>query len=123
MEKLATEGTPKEIQIVLSWLIDTRRLTVALPQDKFEAWLKSLDAIISTRDCLKEALESLEVQLNHASLLAKAHAGISMNLIVTRRPDRIVWSDSCPFGVGGYPLVMGGRSLEDTDPVLQSHLW
>jgi hypothetical protein len=48
MEKLATEGTPEEIQIVLGWLIDTRRLLVALPQDKFEALLKSLDAIIST---------------------------------------------------------------------------
>jgi hypothetical protein len=149
MEKLATEGTPEEIQIVLGWLIDTRRLLVALPQDKFEAWLKSLDTIISTRDCLKEALESLEGQLNHASfviplarhfwtriralknsqskkqcrlcvqdealadfvlwqsLLAKAHAGISMNLIVTRRPDRIVWSDSCPFGIGGFRLHNG----------------
>jgi hypothetical protein len=66
MEKLATEGTLEEIQIVLGWLIDTRRLLVALPQDKFEAWLKSLDAIISMRDCLKEALKSLQGQLNHA---------------------------------------------------------
>jgi hypothetical protein len=149
MEKLATEGTPEEIQIVLGWLIDTRRLLVALPQDKFEAWLNSLDAIISTQNCPKEALESLEGQLNHASfviplarhfltriralknsrsnkqcrlhvkdealadfvlwrsLLAKAHAGISMNLIVTRRPDRIVWSDSCPFGIGGFRLHNG----------------
>jgi hypothetical protein len=149
MEKLATEGTPEEIQIVLGWLIDTRRLVVALPQDKFEAWLKYLDAIISTQDCLKEALKSLEGQLNHASfvvplarhfltriralkntrsnkqcrlhakdealadfvlwqsLLAKAHAGISMNLIVTRRPNQIVWSDSCPFGIGGFRLHNG----------------
>jgi hypothetical protein len=143
MEKLATEGTPEEIQIVLGWLIDTRRLLAALPQDKSEAWLNSLDAIISTRNCLKEALESLEGQLkNHASfviplaralknsrsnkqcrlcikdepladfvlwpsLLAKAHAGISMNLIVTRRPDRIVWYDSCPFGIGGFRLHNG----------------
>jgi hypothetical protein len=149
MEKLATEGTPEEIQIVPGWLIDTHRLLVALPQDKFEAWLKSLDAIISRQDCLKEALESLEGHLNHASfvvpsarhfltriralrnsrsnkqcrlhvkdealadfvlwrlLLAKAHAGISMNLIVTRQPDRIVWSDSCPFGIGGFRLHNG----------------
>jgi hypothetical protein len=149
MEKLATEGTPEEIQIVLGWLLDTRRLLVALPQDKFEAWLGSLDDIITTRHCLKEALESLEGQLNHASfviplarhfltriralknsrsnkqcrlyvkdevladfvlwrsLLAKAHSGISMNLIVTRRPNRLVWSDSCPCGIGGFRLHSG----------------
>jgi hypothetical protein len=144
LEKLVKEGTPKEVQIVLGWLLNTSRLLVALPQDKFEAWLQTLEAIISDRHCLEEALESLEGQLNQASyviplarhilawirtrkdsrpneksqlclnedevadlvlwkaLLSKAHLGISMNLIVTRRPNRIVWSDSCPFGIGGF---------------------
>jgi hypothetical protein len=27
-----------------------------------------------------------------------------MNLLVTREPDRICWSDACPFGFGGYSL-------------------
>ena len=27
-----------------------------------------------------------------------------MNLIVTRRPSRLNWSDSCPFGLGGFLL-------------------
>jgi hypothetical protein len=59
LEKLVKEGTPDEIQIVLGWLLDTRRLLVALPQDKFEAWLQTLNAIISDRYCPKEKLESL----------------------------------------------------------------
>ena len=32
-----------------------------------------------------------------------------MNLIVTRRPSRICWSDSCPFGLGGF-LLRSGRA-------------
>jgi hypothetical protein len=34
--------------------------------------------------------------------LRLAHQGISMNLLTIRRPTRIAWSDSCPFGLGGY---------------------
>jgi hypothetical protein len=30
-----------------------------------------------------------------------------MNLIVTRRPNRLVWSDSCPYGIGGFRLHNG----------------
>ena len=38
MEKLIKEGTPKEAQIILGWLLDMWRLPVALPlQDKFDA--------------------------------------------------------------------------------------
>ena len=37
-------------------------------------------------------------------ILARANAGISMNLIATRQPDRICWSDACPVGIGGYSL-------------------
>jgi hypothetical protein len=149
IEKLLREGAPAEVQIVLGWLLNTRLLIVALPDDKFEAWLASLDKIISSRSCTKEALDSLEGQLNHASyviplarhfltriralknsrankksrlkvtgevlddfvlwrgLLARAHQGISMNLIVTRQPTRLGWSDSCPFGIGGFRLHSG----------------
>jgi hypothetical protein len=32
-----------------------------------------------------------------------------MNLIVTRRPNRICWSDACPFGIGGF-LLRSGRA-------------
>ena len=37
MSKLAAKGTRKEIQVVLDWLLDTRRLILVLPQDKYLA--------------------------------------------------------------------------------------
>ena len=40
-------------------------------------------------------------------LLRRANAGTSMNLIVTRRPSIICWSDSRPFGLGGFLLRLG----------------
>jgi len=36
--KLKAEGKSSETQIVLGWTINTRKLTVALPKDKFIAW-------------------------------------------------------------------------------------
>jgi hypothetical protein len=147
--KLLAEGAPAEIQIVLGWLMDTRRLLVALPDDKYQAWLATITRIVESKVCTKEDLETLEGQLNHAAyviplarhflsriraarnarsnkksrikmddlmladlklwteLLAKANRGISMNLIVTRRPNRLCWSDACPFGIGGFLLRTG----------------
>ena len=35
-------------------------------------------------------------------LLQVASSGISMNLLTIRTPTRLSWSDSCPFGLGGY---------------------
>ena len=36
--------------------------------------------------------------------LKSAREGISINLLVVRTPTRLAWSDSCPFGLGGYTL-------------------
>ena len=144
--KLEAEGSPAEIQTVLGWNIDTRRMLVSLPDDKFEAWTEELREFRSRPSCPRSAMETLVGRLNHTSLvmpdsrqflsrirasmgldgkrphsvridpevredmilweefLAVANRGISLNLLVTRRPDRIGWSDSCPFGMGGYSL-------------------
>ena len=40
-------------------------------------------------------------------LLRQANAGISMNLVVTRKPSRICWSVSRPFGLKGFLLRSG----------------
>jgi hypothetical protein len=41
-----------------------------------------------------------------------------MNLLVTREPDMVCWSDACPLGIGGYSL--SGRAwrlrIPDTSP-------
>jgi len=36
--------------------------------------------------------------------LDQARRGISINLLTVRTPTRMAWSDSCPFGLGGYSL-------------------
>ena len=42
------------------------------------------------------------------SFLEKARSGISMNKITIRQPTKICWSDSCPFGIGGF--LLSGRA-------------
>jgi hypothetical protein len=151
LPKLLAEGAPAEQQIVLGWLLDTRRLLVSLPEDKYLAWVAAIENFIKSKGGTKEGIDTLEGQLNHAAyviplarhfltrlrtasnsrtnkkswikitrllladlelwieLLRRANVGISMNLIVTRRPNRLNWSDSCPFGLGGF-LLKSGRA-------------
>jgi hypothetical protein len=47
--------------------------------------------------------EKLDLEL-WIKILAISAAGISINRVVVRQPDCIIWSDSCPYGVGGYHL-------------------
>lgn len=148
-DKLAAEGRSSEIQIVLGWRINTRRLEVSLPDDKFRAWSQDVREAISRRGVSRRELESMVGRLTHAShliplsrhflneirrrfenlprharkshfirfsreeledltlwqdFLKKANEGISMNLLTVRNPTRLAWSDSCPFGLGGYTL-------------------
>jgi hypothetical protein len=49
--KLLAEGTPAEIQVVLGWILDTRRLLVLLPLDKFEEWTNDIDEILKNKSC------------------------------------------------------------------------
>ena len=43
IEKALAEGTPTELLIVLGWELDTRRLRINLPEDKFVAWSADID--------------------------------------------------------------------------------
>jgi hypothetical protein len=52
--------------------------------------------------------EELEDLALWGFFLEKAHAGISLNRVTTRRPSKICWSDSCPFGIGGF--LLSGRA-------------
>ena len=146
LPKLIAEGGPTEVQTVLGWRIDTRRLLISLPDDKFRAWVADIEGMEKTGECRYQVLDQLVGRLNHASqiipparhflsriratlrprrhktrklslgrevvadialwktILAEANRGISLNLMVTRQPDRICWSDACPFGLGGYSL-------------------
>ena len=162
--KLMAEGSPDEVQIVPGWQIDTRRLMISLPDDKYHAWLGELTRIEQTGQCRFKELDQLIGRLNHSAyvvpitgnflsrlrsllnprrhdmhvvrwdpdtiadvtlwkgILARANRGISMNLISTREPDRICWSDACPLGIGGYSL--SGRAWRiqiPTSSIVRGH--
>jgi hypothetical protein len=67
LSKLAEEGTLSETAIVLGWLINTRKLTISLPADKFNSWRIDINTIISQRKATIEDLECLIGRLNHAA--------------------------------------------------------
>jgi hypothetical protein len=56
---------------------------------------KSRQLIPITDNCRRD----LEIMTN---IIKIVHNGISMNIIVYRRPAHIYRSDSCPTGLGGY---------------------
>ncbi len=48
-----------------------------------------------------------DISLFDKIFLPKAHTGINMNLITYRRPTHILWSDTCPSGLGGFSTNTG----------------
>jgi len=51
-----------------------------------------------------QALTDLEFWL---SLLKRAHEGVSMNIIIDRKPTNIILTNACPQGIGGYSPTSG----------------
>lgn len=153
VEKWKAEGVPREIQMVLGWLINTRRMLLCLPRDKYTAYLKDVEEVISKQGHMNlNQLESLIGKLQHwsyviplanhflASLrrrvsktkensenhfmakfkrfrlsheelanlelwkdfLKQAHNGISLNGLTLQKPTRWSFSDSRPYGLGGF---------------------
>ncbi len=91
LEKAEAEGTPNELLIVLGWLLDTRRLLISLPQDKYIAWTNDLKAIINPPRAAHKyipgkTLESMEGRLQHVATVMPL-AGHFMHLVrdATRR--------------------------------------
>jgi hypothetical protein len=67
LPKLLVEGAPAEQQIVWGWLLDTRRLLVSLPEDKCLAWIAAIKKFMKLKGGMKEGINTLEDQLNHAA--------------------------------------------------------
>jgi hypothetical protein len=63
---LEAEGTRAELQIVLGWEMNTRRLLVILPFDKFVAWTSDISNVIRTQRVTLGGLHTLVGRLNHA---------------------------------------------------------
>jgi hypothetical protein len=64
---LIAEGTPEEIQAVLGWSIDTRRLLLSLPTNKFDAWMLDIKQISSAGKTTFGNLDTTVGRLNHAA--------------------------------------------------------
>lgn len=72
--KLDAEGRPSEIRIVIGWGVDTRKMVVFLPEDKFQAWLSDVQEATTggkttARKTTAGKLESLIGHLNHTSMM------------------------------------------------------
>jgi hypothetical protein len=91
LEKAEAEGTPNEVLIVLGWLLDTRRLLISLPQDKFITWTNDLKAIINPLRESKgfisgKTLESIEGPFQHvATVIPLAGHFLNRVRVVTQR--------------------------------------
>ncbi|NER26088.1 MAG: hypothetical protein F6J96_36450 [Symploca sp. SIO1C2] len=68
-KKLSAEGRPSEVAIILGWEMDTRKLLLSLPEDKYQAWKSDLEETIRVGGDSVKGLESLIGRLNHDSYL------------------------------------------------------
>jgi hypothetical protein len=85
-----------------SFLIPLSRHFLNGLRDRLTSLLKHKRSNRTARQVIRlTADEIADLQL-WSLFLEKAEAGISMNLLTIRVPTGLAWSDSCPFGVGGY---------------------
>jgi hypothetical protein len=155
IDKAIAEGTPSEVQTILGWQIDTRKLLIKLPDEKFGTWksdtihawergkagqkinyaeiqtlIGRLQHTASILQTGRHFLNRLRKAEEHArrpqsrrairltasackdlklwvTFLEKANRGIDLNLLVDRKPDRMIRTDACEHGLGGYSLTTG----------------
>ena len=67
LPKLVAEGRPEEVQTVLGWTLNTRRIEIALPSDKYLAWLADIRGIRESGNCSHAALDTPVGRLNHTA--------------------------------------------------------
>ena len=46
LTNLISKGTPDEINLVLSWLIDTRRFAISFPDEKNQSWTSQINNVL-----------------------------------------------------------------------------
>ena len=67
LSKLKEEGSVSEKFTLLGWDINTRKLTIALPEKKFSRWSNEICQILSKKKVSYAVLESMIGRLNHAA--------------------------------------------------------
>lgn len=63
--KLFAEGALEEQKIILGWLFDFRRLTAALPENKFVAWSTHISSMLNAGKVTPNELEQPIGRLGH----------------------------------------------------------
>jgi hypothetical protein len=77
-QKFKAEGALEERKTILGWLFDFRKLTVALPENKFVAWSDSINSMLATEKSTPRELEQLIGRLGHlASIIPMIHHFLS----------------------------------------------
>jgi len=69
LKKLRAEGQLSESKTILGWLINTRTLTISLPEIKASVWYQEIEAIIEEGRVHYKRLESLLGRLNHIAYI------------------------------------------------------
>jgi hypothetical protein len=65
MSKFRAEAMPEETKIMLGWLLDTRKMVIALPDNKVQGWTALIDKMLASPSCSAKALEELIGRLEH----------------------------------------------------------
>jgi hypothetical protein len=73
IDKAQAEGTPTERLTILGWMIDTRKLEISLPDEKFQDWSTELTTIITAakkgHPIKHKTIEKMLGRLQHAALV------------------------------------------------------
>jgi hypothetical protein len=69
IKKLLTEGGMEEIQTVLGWVLDTHRLLILLPVDKYLAYSQQIQAVFANKKAYYDKLDTLISHLTHVAKL------------------------------------------------------
>jgi hypothetical protein len=126
-EKLEAEGLPVKVQNVLGWTLDTRRLLVILPNDKFIAWTGDMQKILKSNRVTFKGLDSIIGRFNHVSFLIplsrhfivrlrrriqqKKASAQEITLSKAEREDLLLWIDFLAVANAGISMnrVTQGR--------------
>ena len=69
LHKMEAEGGLREILTILGWIINTRKLLISLPENKFIAWCAQIREILKDGKVSAEDLHTLIGRLNHAAFV------------------------------------------------------
>jgi hypothetical protein len=65
--KIIAEGGLEETKTVLGWFLNTRKLTIALPERKFRAWSSTIQSMLDKGTSTAKTLETMVCRQTHAA--------------------------------------------------------